>query len=211
MEDSTFVQDSEITTYINHSIAELHDILIQTYGADYKVKNVSFNLTRNQSSYALSSIITDNDFYKMLGVDAKVNGSDWFTLNQFNFNERNKYNQSNSAITLGLNNFRYRLNGSNLIFMPVPDTDIPVQVWYIPIAQKLVNLTDTLDDLNGYDEYIVVDVAIKMLVKEESDASELMNQKVALKRRIEEAAQNRDAGSSESVTDIYATRTSWWL
>ena len=32
MESSEFVTDTELTDYINSSIAELHDILIQSYG-----------------------------------------------------------------------------------------------------------------------------------------------------------------------------------
>ena len=42
-----------------------------------------------------------------------------------------------------------------------------------------------------------------MLQKEESDTTVLERQKAALKRRIEEAANNRDAGQGESISDIY--------
>lgn len=210
MEVSGFVDDAELISYINHSIAELHDILIQTYGADYKVKKVSFSLTNQQDTYDLSTICTDDDFYKLLGIDAKLNYSDWTTLSPFNFNERNRFQHFSVSTYLGITNFRYRLSGNNLLFAPIPDSAIPIRVWYIPEAPKLVNLTDTLDDLNAYDEYIIVDVAIKMLQKEESDTSVLLEQKKALKRRIEEAAQNRDAGKSESVSDIYAEDYRWW-
>ena len=34
MEGSCFVSDSQLTTFINNSIAELHDILIQAYDGD---------------------------------------------------------------------------------------------------------------------------------------------------------------------------------
>ena len=63
--------------------------------------------------------------------------------------------------------------------------------------------TDTYDDINGYAEYVVTDAAIKCLQKEESDVSVLLKQKADMKRRIEEAANNRDAGHPISVSDIY--------
>jgi len=210
MEKSQFIDNTELISYINHSISELHDILIQSYGADYSVKTVEFNLVNNQDTYAINDLIDDDDFYKLMGLDAKINNSDWTTLSPFNFNERNRFQHFNVSTYLGITNFRYRLSGSNIIFAPIPDSAMPCRMWYIPVAQKLTELTDTLDDLNDYDEYIICDVAIKMMQKAELDVSVLMAQKAALKRRIEEASQNRDAGKSDSVSDIYAEDYRWW-
>jgi hypothetical protein len=70
--------------------------------------------------------------------------------------------------------------------------------------------SDVLNDVNQYVEYVIVDAAIKMMQKEESDVSVLMLQKQALTKRIQEAAQNRDAGEPESVSDIYADNNEWW-
>ncbi len=38
MENSNLVSDTELTTYINKSIAELHDLLSEAYGSEYFVK-----------------------------------------------------------------------------------------------------------------------------------------------------------------------------
>jgi hypothetical protein len=43
MESNDFVSDSEVQTYINAGISELHDILIQTYGQDYYCSSATFN------------------------------------------------------------------------------------------------------------------------------------------------------------------------
>jgi hypothetical protein len=83
-------------------------------------------------------------------------------------------------------------------------------MWYIPTAPILASDSATLNDLNQYSEYVIVDAAIKMMQKEESDVSVLMAEKAALKRRIEEAAQNRDAGKSESIGDIYIEDDFYW-
>lgn len=203
MENSTFVTDSELNNYINNSISELHDILIQAYDGDYYINEITFQTSSNQESYELSTIIPADDFYKLRGVDAKLNNSEWFTLQPFSFNERNRRQNFGAWRYLGISNVRYRIVGSTIRFTPVPDDNIEVRMWYIPTAVELTADTDTLKDLNNFSEYIIVDAAIKMLQKEESDVSVLMAQKADLKRRIEEAANNRDAGMGESVSDVY--------
>ena len=213
MEDNLFVSDVEVQTYINAGIAELHDLLVQTYGQDYYVSSKTFNTAADKDTYPINdSTSTENinitDFYKLRGVDAKINGSDYFTIRPFNFNERNLYNNWGTWSLLGLTNVRYRMVGGNVVFTPTPDGVTAVRIWYIPTAQQFTagtpsTSTDTYDDINGYAEYVVIDAAIKCLQKEESDVSVLLKQKADMKRRIEEAANNRDAGHPISVSDIY--------
>lgn len=203
MENSNFITDSELNSYINSSIAELHDLLVQSYGEDYYVKDVTFTSTPQQEEYDLSTVITDNDFYKLRGLDAKLNGDDWFTLQRFNFNERNRFQNFGVWDYLGITNVRYRLLGNKVRFSPAPDSQIQIRIWYIPVAEKLSADSDELADFNQYSEYVITDTCIKMLAKEESDASVFIAQKADLKRRIEEAANNRDAGANDSITDIY--------
>lgn len=203
MKESQFVTSDELTFYINQSLAELHDIIIQSYGEDYYVKSVEFQTVGQQEAYNLSTIVTDDDFYKIRGLDARLNGDDWFTLQPFNFNERNRFQHFGVWDYLGITNVRYRLIGNELRFVPIPDRDITVRLWYIPRAVTLNLDTDSYDDVNGWIEYVIIDCAIKMLTKEESDVSVLLAEKQLMKRRIEEAAKNRDAGSPETVQDIY--------
>jgi hypothetical protein len=210
MEESTFVTDAELNSYINGSIAELHDMMVQSYGEDYFVKTSTFNTTAGTDNYSLASIITDNDFYKVRGVDAKVGGNDFYTLKKFNFNERNKFKHDGIWNYLGITAVKYRLVGTKLYFTPAPDSAVEVKIWYIPKAAVLVLDVDILDDLNQFAEYVIVDAAIKMLNKEESDVQVLMAQKAGLKQRIEEVANNRDAGESESVQDVYSENNDFY-
>jgi len=211
MESSLFVSDLEVQTYINSAISELHDILVQTYGQDYYVSSSTFNTVAGTDSYPINSSTSGpniSDFYKLRGIDAKLNGSDYFTLRPFNFNERNLYQNWGTWSLLGLTNIRYRMVGGNIVFSPKPDGATEVRVWYIPTAQQFdsatpATSTTTFADINGYAEFVVIDAAIKCLQKEESDVSTLIGQKTQMKRRIEEAADNRDAGHPLSVSDIY--------
>ena len=211
MESSLFVSDLEVQTYINAAISELHDILVQTYGQDYYVSSSTFNTVAGTDSYPINSSTSGpniSDFYKLRGIDAKLNGSDYFTLRPFNFNERNLYQNWGTWSLLGLTNIRYRMVGGNIVFSPKPAGATEVRVWYIPTAQQFdsatpATSTTTFADINGYAEFVVIDAAIKCLQKEESDVSTLIGQKAQMKRRIEEAADNRDAGHPLSVSDIY--------
>ena len=219
MESNDFVSDLEVQTYINAGLAELHDILIQTYGQDYYVSNATFNTVAGTDTYPINSSTSGpniSNFYKLRGMDAKVNGADYFTLRPFNFNERNVYQNWGSWSLLGLTNIRYRMVGDNIVFTPQPDNVTEVKVWFIPTAQQFdsatpATSTTTFADINGYAEYVVIDAAIKCLQKEESDVQVLMAQKQAMKRRIEEAANNRDAGSPLQVSDIYGENNYQWF
>lgn len=68
---------------------------------------------------------------------------------------------------------------------------------------------DRFDGINGWEEYVVVDAAIKCLIKEESDISALMAQKMALKTRIEQMADDRDVGEQEYVGRTRTGTTLW--
>jgi hypothetical protein len=61
--------------------------------------------------------------------------------------------------------------------------------------------TTSFEGISGWEEYVILDAAIKALLKEESDANALMSQKAAMLRRIEESAPNRDAAEAPTVSD----------
>lgn len=204
-ENSNFVEDEELDFMINGSVAELHDLLVASNSADYSIEEHAFTTVANTDSYPLPT-----DFYKLKGVDAQITNDKWYSMRPFNFNERNR----NNDVTWGLingPNIRYRLLGDSIKFSPAPEANYDIRLWYTPTAPKLVADTDTLKDLNFYADYVIVDVAIKYLQKEESDVSVLMQQKAELKRRIETMANNRDEGQPESISDIYAENSDFWF
>jgi hypothetical protein len=201
-ENSDFIEDSELTGYINASLAELHDLLIAAYCEDYVMNEYVFTSDTSQS-YALPA-----DFYKLRGVDTRrgTNGQ-WATVKRFNFNRRNEQQNAYAWNMLGLPYMEYRLVGSNIRFNGTPDQALQFRIFYYPTATKLVDDADQYDDVNQYGEYVVLDAAIKMMQKEESDVSVLMAQKEAMRARIIAMAAGRDANEPASITDIYAEDT----
>lgn len=207
MENATIIGEGELTSYVNNSIAELYDILCEAYGSDYYVTDTgALSIVSGQSSYDLPS-----DFYEMVGVDIRTPGdTNWQTIERYNFNERNRYPDGAVWNLFGYTNIRYRVVGNKISFTPTPDADYEYRLHYIPLPTPLINPTDELNDFNSYSEYVIVDVAIKMLVKEESDPSVFVMQKQALEKRIRDKAANRDAANADTISDIYAQNDYWY-
>lgn len=174
---------SEWTNYINQSFAEIYGLTAQVYGADYYVQTPStgylFTTDGINAFYALPA-----DFFKLLGCDVLYGSTNqWMGLRPFAFGDRNRFSAINS---------------------PIPAAGQQLRLFYIPRPTLLVNAGDTVPDalsMNGWDEYIVVDAAMKAMGKEESDISALMARKQALIDRINAEAENRDAGSPASIVD----------
>jgi hypothetical protein len=195
---SGYILDSELNTYINQSISELYDLLVGAYGNDYFLSNTTFPISVYQNEYALPG-----DFYKLAGVDLYLNQSRFITLKPFNWNERGRFQDgSNWAAIIAIQGPRYHIGGQSITFNPTPTINATVKMWYVPVALKLQGDNDTFDGINGWEEFVVIDAAIKMLQKEESDVTVLAIQKKAIIERINTMAENRDEGHSFRVGDV---------
>jgi hypothetical protein len=197
--NSTFITDAELTSYINQSCYELYDVLIQKYGDGYWAASTTITTDGVNETYALAP-----DFYKLLGVDLQSNGSPngWITLRPFTMAERNRNWRPNVGPVLGFSSLRYRLLGDKLWLTPLPQAGQQLRYWYVPRFNEMSADVDLIDGVSGWTEYVIVDAAIKCMVKEESDPSALFAQKSALLKRIEEAAGNRDEGAPPTVSDV---------
>lgn len=210
MVNSSFLSDAEWNNNINASYQELYDILAQKYGNDYFYKTQTITTDGIANNFALPA-----DFFKLLGVDLQITGGNapqQVALRPFTFQERNRYSLPNFQTWVGITNLRYRLRAQTIWFIPLPAANLTIILLYVPILTTLVNDTDVMSaatDGMGWEEYVIVDAAIKALQKEESDISALAVRKEALIRRIESAAENRDAGMPATVTDTQWSNSGW--
>lgn len=196
--NSNFVTLPEWNTYINQSILELYDLLVTQYEDYYLAPAYQFQTDGIQTQYTLPA-----DFYKLSGVDLGLTTSNnaKITVKKFDFIERNRFVFPQiTAGYLGVFNLRYRLMGNTLFFIPTPSAGQWVTVWYVPRLAWLLKDTDILDGVSGWTEYVVIDAAIKALKKEESDTQELTMEKMAMIKRIEDSAMNRDIGQPDTIS-----------
>jgi hypothetical protein len=111
--------------------------------------------------------------YKVRGLDF-AGGSGWETVSLFNFGERNDINASVIRRNRSSTAKSYRTMGDNLIIYPQDAAVGTYQLWYIPRYTPLVADGDVLGNVLDFEEYIVIDAALKCMVKSESDVSALM-------------------------------------
>lgn len=203
-----FIPDAELSTYINQSYTELYDLLVSSGGQEYYLSQATIPTFPNVDTYNLP-----NDFYRLLGVDAQIDTSQAITLQPFNFNERNLYKNIYAMGFNGQYYLRYRIvGGLNIKFIPIPLENINLTIWYIP-ACPVLGETDTADGVDGFEELLVVDAAIKCLQKEESDVSVLMARKAEMVARISAMSPYRDGGAAERVRDVdlELLAAGWWF
>lgn len=198
-QENQVVTNEEIASYLNLSQQELYGLLIQTYGADYALSSASLSYTGSSNTVALPS-----DFFKLRGVDV-LTGGQYVTLKPFNLEERNLLaNLPNSIGAPWFSALRYRLAGNTLWMEPLPPA-CTVRIWYAPKMTLLTDDSDVLIGYNGWEEFTIVDAAIKVMQKQDLDVRVLMAQKAALVQRLNSEAENRDAGSPATVTDVFAS------
>lgn len=206
--NNTFITVPEWNSYISQSYKELYDLLIQKFGDDYYLAN-TYTWTTDGSSVLYPLPV---DFYKSLLIEVALNPKDpnsWITLRKFMRVQQNLYNYPNVYTFYGITNLRYRIDGNFLHLIPIAQNGQTVRMWYAPRPNALLADTDVIDGVSGWEEYIVIDACIKAKAKQEDDVQVFMAQKSAMLKRIEDAAENRDIGDPEVVSDSRTRNFGW--
>ncbi len=221
--NSPFVTNSEWNAFLRLAMYELYDLLITAY-EDYSIAPYAFiNTQGTLQNYALpdgatnyfggiynnANISSGNPapaYYKLIGVDLGVNTSNnaWVTLNRYDYIDRNAYVYPNSTSTIyGVYNMRYRVMGNTINFIPTPSGNQQIRLTYAPRLKGLLADTDlTTIGYSGWLRYPIVRAAKYALDKEEgSDTSKQDAELLYLKTRIEQSAQNRDAGQPDTISE----------
>jgi hypothetical protein len=199
MVNSQFVSDAELNDWINDSLAELYGIVVESYGDDYYEARASFQTVAGQSLYPLDTIVgAPADFFKLVAVEI-AEGSNWWPARRFQDEERYRL-QTCSWDSRGAS-VRHRLVGSNLELVPTPPGVYSMRIRYVPRAPQLAADGTEFDSINGWHEFVVCDVAAKMLEKEESDSGPLRARKAEFIDRLKSATKNRDQGGPHQMID----------
>jgi hypothetical protein len=205
---------SEANQYVSDSYKWLYNLVLQKFGNDYFI-GVPFYITTTgilNAQYQAQVFALPPDFYKLARCEVALNPSDpnsWITLQKFEAIQANLYNYPNQYTFYGITNLRYRLWGNFLHVVPVSAAGQTIRLWYSPRPNQLINDTDIIDGVADWEELIVVDAAIKMLTKQESDPSVFVLQKQEMLKMLNEAAENRDVSLPEKVSDARRRNFAW--
>lgn len=196
MINTQFVTDNEIISYIDRAYRDMYIRIVEQNSGYFRTK-VVIPIVGGQDTYALPS-----DFYKLSGIDLNLDSNNTITISNINFNERNMLKSVYSSICLS-RGWRYLISGQNIIFSPAPDVSAGFTCWYIPdpitITSSTVSLVLTPSVIV---DYLPICAAIKCLQKEESDYSELMQERNNLAEQIMRATATQDDNFPLKVTDM---------
>jgi hypothetical protein len=289
LENNQFISDAEMNQYISQSYKRLYNMLVAAYDNNYNVAPL-FQFTLTNAQYYplpngnLASIGTTSfapALFKLLRVDLQCSASPtgFVTLRRYNEIETNKYAWPNSAInTNGITNFKYKIQGTNIKFIPVPMSGQLVQLEYIPkptqlqyintcatvgsMSLSMGDVTDLsagmsvdgpsgstviapnttivsvqaspinqvllsnatlsaspvqtvafwidstiIDGISGWEQFIVLDAAIKASIKQEENVQELIGERALIIEEIQGMAEGRDMGQAFHVSDVLGMNT----
>lgn len=194
-----FITPAELTDLINGSVAEWCDeVRGTTWNGTYSRSAMTFTTANGQQAYPLPL-----DFLSLISVDVFITpGSPVVTAVAYQEEQRNLF--KNNPVMFGwgfAHPVYYQLQGPNISFIPLPLGTYQIQLNYIPTAPVLSDPDDMIDSINGWEEFIVLDAAIKCLIKAgESETIQLLTQRLSAQReRIRAMAARRDQQTAEQV------------
>lgn len=216
-ESGTFISKPELRGYLNETIAELYDMLVEARGQEYYRKEYTFQTINNQPSYALPP-----DFYELISVDIFLAPNIVLTAHPYMESERNRfrwypgwfYNMPVYYRLLGSQSATgAALMPARINFIPAPSAVYSITLNYIAAFRPF--LTDGTEDLyifdgiNGWEGFATWNVAAICLEKMQKDSSYARARAEEFKRRIQGLAADRDAGSPERPHDVSSDYSPW--
>lgn len=220
--NSQYLTLDEWNSNINQSIYELYDILVTKFGDNYFFAPALLISLTGQQSYPLPDGsnypiegVNSPACYKLSGIDLNISGQSnspnagWVPLTRSNWSDRDRfsvYPGQSGALFYGFQ-MSFREMGNRLFVFP-PNTNTTLRLWYVPMMTQLLQDTDMLAfSISGWSEYVINDVAMKAMIKEESlekwNALEVANQKQL--SRVETTAANRNVDQGNSVSNVRNT------
>lgn len=188
-----FVTDAELNSLINVSYKDLYGTLV-----DHSLHRTedTLEITADGSTeYALPT-----DMYALLNVYRVDDGA---RIRLGRHSDRLKPGDSDTGDATS-----YRVKGGDIVFYPTPASGT-YEVDYIPVPGDLVSDADTLDGVLAWEEYIVCDVAAKVLTKESmlDEASVCFQERDRMLRRIEDQATRAEFNETRVVENVNSQST----
>jgi hypothetical protein len=211
--------DDEITNEINTSLAEWYDLVRSTsWGGNYYRKRYNFTTTATTNSTPPVSpppgsyYQLPNDFLSLISVDIAISNNLVISGRPYQEEQRNVFKFYPIGSWTWNQPIYYFLAQGQIFFIPGPIGQFQVQVNYCPIAPKLSRPGDSFDSVNSWEEFIVLDVGIKMLIKDgDTSTIPLLAERLEAQRaRIKSLVPKRDMQASEMIHETMDSDSWEW-
>lgn len=195
VENSQHFNAAEELVMFNTSHAVLHSKRVML-SEDHDTREREIYTAAGIEEYSVGS-----DFLKLISVDMEVGNGNWRQVPRWTWADRHLY-MSNTAIS-HTTGHAYRMVGSRVRILPVPTDTRRVVIFYVRAPFEAEETTEEYEYGPGEHEWIVLDMAIKMLTKEESDPTIYMAERERLwKEVICPACSTRDSAHAYRVQDV---------
>lgn len=186
--EEAHVDDPELLGYFNASLGIWHGLITKAVPERYEATPQT--ITADGSiGYALPA-----DYFATLGVDYEFDTDAYIELDRLMVPERNKYPGTGLAVA-------YRIRGDEVALFPRPLSGTYKHL-YVKTATLFVdNGSSSIDGVNGWEQWMVHDVAVRMLNKAQIDSTALVKERDRIQREMEIAAADREMGTPMRVVD----------
>ncbi len=207
MESSTFCSDAEINRYISSSYTRLYGLLVQADPERY-LREETFTGTGSATEFAVGS-----DYLGTLRIDYNVPGGTKVPLDRI-FSKEIAYRTTGST-------------GVSTAWHPIYNTSTPTtqKIRLIPTAESGSTYThcyivapaslsadgDLVDGVAGWEEYIVLDAAIKCRIKEGTPVADLERQRADIRFDLDAMIEARSVSDAGHVIDTRGDDRDWFF
>ena len=202
--ETELVDDVELTDHVNVVGTEYHDLILNTsWGGSFFVRRHELTTVVGQELYDLP-----DDYYRMIRCDAFFQPDVPSSVTPYQQEERNGLIRAKFALPWGAaGRLRYCREGSQLSLLPVPQQEMTVKLVYAPPWGRLADPSDSFNSENGWEEYIILGVCLRLLPKVgPTDAIPLFQQQLAEQkaRLIASVPRGNDRAERTRILDDYS-------
>jgi hypothetical protein len=208
-ENDAHIADAYLLTLIDRSYNKLYRAIATQYESFFDTEDTSKSLVINQRDYALAA-----DLMHLKGVDIVI-GGERVTMRPYGFGERNDRSNDPRIYRVGYDrqstSYRYRTQANNLRIDPVPNSTEQLIMTYVPRPTRITTSGQTFDVLSGFDDFIIYDASVQVLMRQERDPSAMAALRQDALQAVIAAVSPRDIGDPTQVRDAYfgSNRLRW--
>lgn len=119
-----------------------------------------------------------------------------------------------TGLSIGMNAYSSQYLPANTTILSLSSNSVTLSSNPLGTSRSAIlsfwNDSTTFDGISGWEEYVVIDAAIKCKVKSEEDISGLASQLQKISERIDSMAEGRDAGQAQHVSDALGAQSLGW-
>lgn len=194
MENTSFVTDTEIVRYINLAYQWAYMKLGESY-EDWNLTAYHFATTAGTREYSVPS-----DFIRLRKL---MYVRDYGTSSEREYPlKRNNWSSTDSTPSYSSVPNRFMLRGSKIRLYPNVNGVHDYYLYYLAAPATLTAASTSVEMQFGMDRFIAYDAALRCLIKEKSDTSEVMAERNNAFNDLLSSIDNRDSSEPMTIQEV---------